>query len=71
MSDPLLFAVKLDIYRRLKKLTISQMAEKVGVSADRMEKILEGIHEPRGGDVVRIERSLSIQFEPSDFEVKP
>lgn len=71
MNKPLLFSVKLDIYRRLKKLTINQLATKVGVSADRMEKLLEGSHEPRGGDVVRIERSLSIQFDPSDFEVQP
>lgn len=68
MSGPLKFAVKLDLYRRMKKLTISKLAEKVGVSADRMENILAGEHEPRGGDVVRIERGLDISFDPEDFE---
>lgn len=68
MTRPLNFAVKLDIYRRMKNLTISRLAEKVGVNPDRMEKILAGDHEPRGGDIVRIERSLDIVFDPEDFE---
>lgn len=68
MSNPLNFAVKLDTYRRLKHLTISQMAEKVGVPSDRMENILAGEHEPRAGDIVRIERALSVYFDGSDFE---
>lgn len=69
MTTPLQFGVKLDLYRRMKKLTIAQLAEKVGVSTDRMENLLAGDHEPRGGDVVRIERRLNVYFEPEDFEV--
>jgi len=68
MTAALNFATKLDIYRRMKRLTIAGLAEKVGVTADRMEKLLSGDHEPRGGDVVRIERRLEIYFEPEDFE---
>lgn len=67
MSDPLLFAVKLDSFRRLKRWTIADMAVKIGVSHDRMEKLLEGQHEPRAGDIVRAERALEIYFDGEDF----
>ena len=71
MSTQLNFRVKLDLYRRMKRMTISALAEKIGVPHDRMENLLAAEHEPRGGDVVRIERALDIYFEPEDFEFKP
>lgn len=70
MSQPLNFSVKLDLYRRMKKLTYSALAEKVGVSADRIENLLAGDHEPRAGDIIKIERRLDIYFDPEDFEAK-
>jgi len=68
MTHPLNFAVKLNTYRRLKNMTIGQLAEKVGVPSDRMENLLTGEHEPRAGDVVRIERALNVFFEGADFD---
>ena len=67
MNEPLKYAGKLDVYRRLKGLTICALAEKVGVTGDRMENLLAGQHEPRAGDIVKIERRLNIQFEEGDF----
>ena len=49
-------------------ITQQQLAEKVGVPMDRMEDLLAGEHEPRAGDIVRIERALNVSFEGSDFE---
>ena len=68
MAAPLNFGVKLDTFRRMKRLSISQLAEKVGVPHERMENLLAGEHEPRAGDIVRIERRLDIYFDPEDFE---
>lgn len=44
------------------------MAEKIGVTVDRMENLLSGKHEPKAADTVRMERGLEIQFEADDFE---
>ncbi len=54
--------------RRKKGWSIAQMAEKIGVSHDRMEYLLDGHHEPKAADAVRMERALEIQFDPDDFE---
>jgi len=54
--------------RRKKRWSIPQMAEKIGVSPERMEDLLAGEHEPKAGDTVRMERGLDIQFDPEDFE---
>lgn len=64
---PLKFGGKLDLYRRLKRLTIAQLAEKIGVSADRMENLLAAKHEPRASDIIRIQNTLDIFFEVEDF----
>lgn len=61
------FAGKLDLFRHMKGWTIREMAEKVQVSADRMEYLLAGNHEPKAGDIVRIMKYLEIKFEPEDF----
>lgn len=61
------FSGKLDLYRRMHRLSIAALAEKVGVSASRMEDLLEGKHEPRAGDIVRIMDALGIFFDPEDF----
>lgn len=66
--QPLKFSGKLNLYRRMKGWTIRQMAERIGMSADHLEYLLTGLHEPLGGDVVLIERSLDIQFDPEDFK---
>lgn len=62
------FGGKLDLYRRMKGLSIAALAEKVGVTPERMEDLLEAQHEPRAGDVVRIMLALDIRFEPEDFK---
>jgi len=62
------YAVFLDEYRRRRGWTIKVMAEKVGVSMDRMEALLSGQHEPKAGDAVRMERKLDIMWFPEDFE---
>lgn len=70
-GDPymtLKFAGKLDLFRRMKGWTIRQMAEKIGVSADRMEYLLAGKHEPKAGDIVKVMNRLEIKFEAEDFE---
>lgn len=66
------FSAKLDLLRRMKGWTVRQMAEKVWgegtPNMDRMEYLLAGKHEPKAGDVIRIERRLDIRFDPEDFE---
>lgn len=67
------FAGKLDMFRVMKGWTIRTMAEKIWGSTtpanmDRMEYLLAGKHEPKAGDIVRIERRLDIRFEADDFE---
>lgn len=62
------FGGKLDLYRRMHRLSISQLAEKVGVKYERMEDLLEAKHQPRAADVIRIMNGLNIFFEPEDFE---
>lgn len=62
------FGGKLDLYRRMKGLSISALAEKVGIKPDRMEDLLEATHEPRAGDIIRIQNALDIRFDAEDFE---
>ncbi len=62
------FSDKLNLLRRMKRWTIKQMAEKIGVSADRLEYLLAGKHEPKAADIVRIQNALEIYFDPEDFE---
>ena len=65
------FAGKLDVYRRMKGLTIAGLSAKVGVHPDTMERLLAGKNAPSAGNLKRIEIGLGIQFEPSDFEERP
>lgn len=62
------FAGKLDVYRRLKALTIVELAEKVRVPAATMERFLTGHNAPSAATLKRIERGLGIDFDPEDFE---
>lgn len=62
------FSDKLSLLRHMKRWTIRQMAEKIGVSPDRMEYLLAGKHEPKAADVMRIMNALEIYFDPEDFE---
>lgn len=62
------FAAKLDFYRHMKGWTIKEMAEICHISADRMEYLLTGKHQPLTADVLRIMKNLDIKFEPKDFE---
>lgn len=62
------FAAKLDLYRRMKKWTIKHMAEICHISADRMEYLLTGRHQPLAADILRIMKYLDITFEPEDLE---
>ncbi len=66
--NTLKFSGKLQTFRAMKGWTISQTAEKVGMTADHLEYLLTGKHEPLAGDIVKIERRLGVQFEPEDFE---
>lgn len=62
------FADKLDAYRRMKGLTIAKLSAVTGVDADTMERLLAGSNKPNALNLVKIMRSLEIQFEPEDFE---
>lgn len=62
------FAGKLDVYRRLKDLTIVELAEKVGVPAKTMERLLTGKNAPCAATAFRIARALDIVFDAEDFE---
>lgn len=62
------FASRLNDYRRLKGITIAELAEKVGVSANTLERLLTGHNAPSAATLKRIERGLEINFEPEDFE---
>jgi transcriptional regulator with XRE-family HTH domain len=62
------FSDKLSLLRHMKRWTIKEMAEKIGVSADRMEYLLAGRHEPKAADVIRIMNTLEVYFDPEDFE---
>lgn len=62
------FSDKLSLLRHMKRWTIKHMAEKIGVSPDRMEYLLAGKHEPKAADVMRIMNALEIYFDPEDFE---
>jgi transcriptional regulator with XRE-family HTH domain len=66
--NTLKFSGKLQTFRAMKGWTIRETAEKIGVSADHLEYLLTGKHQPLAGDVVRIERRLGVIFEPEDFE---
>lgn len=44
------------------------MAEEAHLSADRMEYLLSGKHQPLVADILRIMKYLVIRFEPEDFE---
>lgn len=62
------FRNKLDLYRRMKGLTIKAISIRCGIDCERMEDILEGTHSPRAADVLRIMAALEIVFQPEDFE---
>lgn len=62
------FRDKLDLFRRMKSLKVGDLANLCGLTADRMEDILEGKHAPCAADVLRIMAGLGITFEPEDFE---
>lgn len=64
------YSGKLDLFRRMKGWTIRQMAEKIGVTPDRMEYLLAGKHEPKAADIIRTMKRLEITFEPEDFETE-
>lgn len=68
MSRPFKFAGKLDIFRRMKGLTIAQLSAKVGVNPDTMERLLTGNNAPSASNLKRIELALDINFDPEDFE---
>jgi transcriptional regulator with XRE-family HTH domain len=70
-DDPmrrLKFSGKLETYRQLKGLTIARFAEKVGIPADTMERLLAGSNAPNAANLKRIELALEINFRPEDFE---
>lgn len=62
------FAGKLEVYRRLKTLTIADLALKCEVPAATMERLLTGHNAPTAANLKRIERALKIDFDPEDFE---
>lgn len=64
---PLRFALKLRMHLDMKRLTVAQAAEKAGVTKERMEDILAGVHKTEAPDVLRIMYGLGIYFEPDDF----
>lgn len=64
---PLRFALKLRMHLDMKRLTVAQAAEKVGVTKERMEDILSGAHQTETPDILRIMYGLGIYFEPEDF----
>ena len=68
---PLNFGRRLADYRRFQKWSMAKMALKIGVSVDRYEDLEMAMHEPRAGDIIRIERELEIFFDPEDFEPEP
>lgn len=68
VMKPLNFGLRLREFRRLKKWSMAQMAAKIGVSVDRYEDLEEAMHEPRAGDIVKVERRLEVFFDPEDFE---
>lgn len=70
-TDPIMslkFSDKLALLRHVHRWTIRQMAEKIGISTDRMEYLLAGKHEPKAADIIRIQNALEIFFDPEDFE---
>lgn len=68
MSRPLNFAGKLDVYRRMKGLTIAALAAKTKVNPDTMERLLAGRGHPSARNLKLIELALNVQFEPDDFD---
>lgn len=64
------FAGKLDVFRRMKGLTVAQLAAMVKVDPDTMERLLSGRNAPNAANLKRIEINLDIQFEPEDFETE-
>lgn len=64
------YAGFLNEFRRKKGWSIHHMAEKIGVTDERMENLLAGKHEPKAADTVRMERGLEIMFDPEDFETE-
>jgi transcriptional regulator with XRE-family HTH domain len=62
------FAGKLEVYRRMKGLTIAELSAKVKVHPDTIERLLSGKNAPSAANLKRIELGLDIQFEPDDFE---
>lgn len=68
MPRPFKFAEKLNSYRGLKRLTIAQLAAKVQVNPDTLERLLTGQNAPSAANLKRIENSLEISFAPEDLE---
>lgn len=68
VSRPFKFAGKLDVFRRMKGLTIVALSAKVGVNPDTMERLLTGNNAPSAANLKRIELGLDIQFDPEDLE---
>lgn len=62
------FSGKLDIYRRMKGLTISALAKKLSFDPGHLEYLLEGKHQPRAWEAFRIMETLKIEFSSKDFE---
>ena len=64
------FSGKLDVYRRMKGLTISELAQALRCDPKHMEYLLTGKHQPKPGEVLRMMDVLEIQFQPEDFETE-
>lgn len=62
------FAGKLDVFRRMKGLTIAELAALVKVDPDTMERLLAGRNAPNAANLIRIMNGLGVTFEPEDFE---
>lgn len=62
------FSDKLDIYRRLKGLTISEMAHQIKSDPKHLEYLLTGKHQPKPSEALRMMDIFQIKFEPEDFE---
>jgi transcriptional regulator with XRE-family HTH domain len=68
MPRPFKFAEKLNALRGMKRLTIAQMAAKVQVNPDTLERLLSGQNAPSAANLKRIENALEISFDPEDLE---
>lgn len=64
---PLRFGLRLRLHLETVHLSVAQAAEASGVSAERMEDLLEGKNHPLAADVLRVMYGLGIYFKPEDF----